>query len=155
MTKNLMVSGIADFFSTVVFHKDVTFAGRPTFNKDTAGYVLIKKDSDRVEVKFDKEYDAEPIINASLVSDKLTEEQFGKLKESGTCSSDQDITVCQEKMDKTLLDQDNRFIITKRTAKGFVITLKNKATVDMKFSWNALSIDKSSVSAAAGLGGEK
>ncbi len=153
--KNLIVSQIADFFGNVIFHKDVTFAGRATFNKDTAGYILIKKDSDRAEVKFDKEYDAEPVINASLVSDKLTEGKFTLLKNDETCDASQDISVCQDKVDKAILDENNKFIITKSSTHGFVILLQKKAGLDMKISWNALSvIDREKVSAAAGLGGE-
>ncbi len=139
-TKNFIANGISDFFDQVIFHKDVIFAVSPTFNKDTAGNIVIPKDADRVEVKFDKEYQSAPIINATLVSETLTDDSFAKLKSDGICDPNQDIAACQDKQDRAILDSSNPFIITNRSTKGFVIFLKNKASLDMTFSWNALLV---------------
>lgn len=139
-TQNLIVNKLADFFGNVVFHSDVIFAGRSTFNKDTAGQVTVAKDSDKATVNFEREYASNPIVNATLVSEKLTPEKFGKLKDDGTCDPGQDIVSCQEKVDRILLDLNNPFIITNPTSKGFEILLKNKAGIDTTFSWNALQV---------------
>lgn len=56
----------AEFFDNVIFHGDVFFAGRPTFNKDTAGFAYVKTGQSEVEVNFDKEYAAEPVVTASI-----------------------------------------------------------------------------------------
>ena len=64
------------FFEQVVFKKDVEFAsrpmfdkgldisGQPTFNKDTAGYAIIGKGNQSVEVDFDQAYDSPPVVTA-------------------------------------------------------------------------------------------
>ena len=63
---NNLFRNVAEFFDKVIFHGDVFFVGRPTFNKDTAGFAIIKGDSNEVEVKFEKEYANEPVVNVTL-----------------------------------------------------------------------------------------
>jgi cell division septation protein DedD len=53
------------FWGKVIFRNDVFFAGRPTFNSDTAGFAQITNGSKEVTVSFDKEYATQPIIVAS------------------------------------------------------------------------------------------
>jgi hypothetical protein len=139
-TKNILVTGVADFFANVIFRGDVEFRGQPTFNNDTAGVVSIPKDKDRAEVKFEKPYAGIPVINVSPLSVTLTDERFAQLKADGICGVDQTIEVCQEKLDKAVLAENNRYIITNRSKKGFVINLSNKAILDLEFAWNAFSI---------------
>ena len=141
MTKNLVVTKFSEFFENAVFRKDVAFEGIATFNKDTAGYITMSKNKDRAEVKFEKEYENEPIINASLVSNKLTDQSLSQLKSDGVCEVADSISNCQEKADKALLSVNNQFLITNRSQKGFVILMNKKAITDIKFSWNALMVE--------------
>src|SRR4029077_4544073 len=69
---NFIANGISDFFGKVIFHTGVTFENTPIFNSDTAGFAVIKKGSDRVEVKFTKLYDQTPIVNASITLNSIT-----------------------------------------------------------------------------------
>jgi len=57
---DIVINGLATFFDNVVFKKDVTFEGRPTFNNDTAGFAVIKKGDTKVDITFVKAYDSTP-----------------------------------------------------------------------------------------------
>lgn len=140
-TNNLIVNGISDFFNNVVFHNSVAFKGTPTFNKDTAGYATILKESKRVEVKFEKEYKNEPVVNASLVTKKLTDAEFNRYKVEGICDSSASIQACQEKIDQLLLTQVTQYVIADRSKKGFSIVIEKNAQTDLDFSWSALSVE--------------
>ncbi|MEK7549151.1 MAG: hypothetical protein AAB496_01525, partial [Patescibacteria group bacterium] len=107
---------------------DVEFRGRPTFNKDTAGVALIKKDATTASVVFEKEYETAPIVNASVSLDFDTD---GKTDEEKRI---------QEELEQKVLDGDIRYIITKKTKKGFTIKLSKKVDVDLGFSWIALAV---------------
>ncbi|KKP80280.1 MAG: putative outer membrane protein, partial [Candidatus Levybacteria bacterium GW2011_GWB1_35_5] len=52
VTNNLIANGISNFFADVIFKGNVLFESVPTFNNDTGGFAVVKKDSDRVEVAF-------------------------------------------------------------------------------------------------------
>jgi len=101
-----------EFFGTVIFHGDVRFAGRPTFNKDTAGHALIKAGAKEVAITFEKEYVALPVVTASVNA-------LSTLS-SGTIPS---------------------YAVYDITTKGFVIKLSSVATSDISFSWIAVSIN--------------
>jgi hypothetical protein len=113
-TNNLVVGKWADFLNSVIFRGDVNFLGRPTFNKDTAGTAIIKKDSDRVVITFDREYVQVPVVTANMV--------FGEINE------------------KQIFDQNYSLIISQRTTKGFSIVLNKPAVSDLTFSWLAFAV---------------
>jgi len=121
--KDLIINGLATFFGDVIFKGNVVFGGHPVFGKDTAGIATVKKDSDRVEVVFAKEYDHTPVISASISVDD---------KDSSDIEQD-------------ILKNNSSYIITKRSTKGFTILLVKPATQDITFSWIALSSDGSLV----------
>jgi hypothetical protein len=137
---NLIVNQVADFFSNVVFHGDVIFAGRPTFNADTAGYVTIPKGSDNTTVNFKDEYKSQPVINASIVTQQVTDDFYKKLQSDGVCTSDQSKADCEDSYTKSILSEGAQFVIAKRSTKGFIIVLSNKTSQDMTFSWSAFSV---------------
>jgi len=126
--KNLIVTNWARFLSDVIFKGEVNFEGRPTFNSDTAGFAIIKKDADSVDIIFDKEYAQTPLINLSITIDKIT---------------DPDPLLASQKqktLEDTVLNGDVKYIVTRRTTKGFTIKLNKNAAEDIAFSWSALSI---------------
>jgi hypothetical protein len=123
------------FFEKVVFKKDVEFAsrpifekgldiaGQPTFNKDTAGYAIIEKGNQNVEVDFDHEYDSPPVVTATL-----SLQQY----------KDPDVRAVAEDL---LLISDVRYIITNVSKKSFQIMMDRKADSDIPFSWHALAVN--------------
>ena len=147
-TKDLIVNQLATFFGNVVFNSDIYFSGTPTFNADTAGYTTIQKGSDHTDVHFVKEYATEPVINATLVSLPLTDESFSKYHADGTCPDDK--TSCQDKLDRSLYDYQNKFMIKQESTKGFEIKLLQNADQDMRFSWSALSVKQNETAQKGG-----
>jgi len=132
------------FFEKVVFKKDVEFAGRPifedgldisgkvTFDKDTAGYAIIKEDSQSVMVEFDKGYDSPPIVTATL-----SLQQY----------KDSDVRALAENL---LFISDVKYIITNVSKKGFEIMMDKKADSDIPFSWHALAVNDPTTSKKKG-----
>ncbi|MBI4058031.1 hypothetical protein HY405_01825, partial [Candidatus Microgenomates bacterium] len=119
---------LTDFIGNVIFNGDVTFLGRPTFNKDTAGFALIKKDSDKVDISFEKEYANIPIVNISATLDF----------DGSQATPEQKAT--QEALESKILNGDIRYLVTNRTTKGFTIKLNKPAHEDLTFSWVALVV---------------
>lgn len=123
-----ILSDIAEFLGHVIFKGNVNFEGETTFkriifaDKDTAGFALIKKDADLVDVTFDKEYASTPLINVNIILTKQPKEDS------------------QLAMEQQLLDSDIRFITSRITTKGFTIKLSKNAPVDVQFSWSALVV---------------
>ena len=102
---------VAEFFEKVIFHGDVFFAGRPTFNKDTAGFAIIKSGANEVEVKFEKEYENEPVVNISLnIAGDINISDIGS------------------------------YAIADVNTKGFKIRLSKVTGMDIRFSWLAIAV---------------
>lgn len=119
-------SEIAVFFKNVILAGDVLFEGRPTFNKDTAGFALIRKGESRVTVGFEKQYASQPIVAASVVlNEQLTED--GTIKDT---SADE----------FRLLNAKYGLLLTRKSTKGFTIVLNKAAEEDMHISWFALAV---------------
>jgi hypothetical protein len=130
----------------------VEFEGRATFNKDTAGFALIKQGASVVEVKFEKEYAQIPLINVSITLDDNLSEQDKALLDPEKL---QEKIASQSALEEQILASDIKYIITKRTAKSFFIKLNKPAPSDIKFSWSALSIkDASLTESEASVAGE-
>ncbi len=106
-----------EFFGNIIFHADVTFLGRPTFNKDTAGHALIKQGASEVSIDFGKEYATQPVVNISV---NLTGE--------------------------TNQDELPRFAVYELSTKGFKIKLSKTAAFDLNFSWIALAGSEDNIS---------
>jgi hypothetical protein len=113
-SSNVVVSSWFSSMGKAIFHDSVLFMGRPTFNTDTGGYVVVKKGQKSVDVVFSTEYDHVPVINVTRVTDK-------------------------ENM-QDAFDSSIRYVIGKRTTKGFTIQLEQNTFEDITFSWTALSI---------------
>ena len=118
---NNIFRNIAEFFGKVIFHNDVAFLGRPTFNKDTAGFAIIKGDSNEVEVKFAKEYATEPVVNISL-------------NIAG---------------DRNLADLPT-VVVADVNTKGFKIRASKVAGMDIRYSWMAIAVSEISVAESTG-----
>jgi hypothetical protein len=128
----------------------VNFEGRPTFNKDTAGFAVVKKDASEVEIKFDKEYAQTPLINISIsMDDTVTDQDRALLSPEALKAKNE----AQKVIENAVLNGDIRFIVTRRTTKSFIIKLNKPASDDLKFSWSALAVkDPKTIISAAVLG---
>jgi hypothetical protein len=113
---------LVTLMGNVIFRGTVSFEKVPTFNKDTAGYAIIKENTNSVAITFEKEYVAPPVINASLSLQKIEDEEVRKASE------------------ELLLLSDVKFIITNVTTKGFEIRIGQKALSEIPFSWQALAV---------------
>lgn len=129
---NLIANNLSTFFGEVIFKGSVFFEERPTFNKDTAGIAVIKKDSNRVEIKFDKEYKEIPVINATLMLNEY--------------KNDVDSVEDTRELEEKLFLQDYSYAVINKSNKGFTIVLNKKAVEDVEFSWFAVSIKQSPLS---------
>lgn len=114
-TRQLISTGLATFLDDVLISGDTQFRGKVTFSQDTAGIALVRKGSKEAAVIFEKPYQKPPIIHASIMTDeKMTDSQLANI-----------------------LNENNEFIITKVSTKGFKILLKKTAVADITFAWTA------------------
>lgn len=128
-TNNLIVNAISDFFGKATFHSEVTFEDHPTFNKDTAGFAIVKKGHEGVSVVFDKEYKETPVINVSMVFNPdagLPSEEVASIY-------------------KSITNSQYTFLVVNPKTTGFSILLNKPAEDDIKFSWTALAVDNPSI----------
>lgn len=122
-TPRLIVGNWASFMGKVLFREDVEFAGRPTFNTDTAGYVIIKAGSREASVHFDKPYEERPVVSASFViapTDVLE----------------------QVASDGAVMAQSYQFAVKEVSEKGFTVVLNKPAEETVQLSWIALAVRK-------------
>jgi hypothetical protein len=104
----------------ISFDSGVEFSVPPLFNKDTAGFALIKEGDRRVSVVFDEPYISEPIVSADLafnvldgITDMFADNIFG------------------EDIKSIIIDSDQN---------GFTILINKNAPRDLRFSWTAFSV---------------
>jgi hypothetical protein len=116
-TNNFIVNGVSTFFSDAIFKGKVNFEKAPTFAQDSGGFATITKGTDRVEVKFENEFENEPIINTGVSFD-----------------------VDSLSLEQTFFKQGYHYIIVDRSKKGFTIVLNKKAGDDVTFTWTAVQI---------------
>lgn len=119
-TTNNKIANLENLVNNFNFSMPTEFNFVPLFNKDTAGFAVIRSGDKKVKVEFDKEYSVEPVVTADI--------SF----ESG------------DNMDQTNLDtlfayQIQHFIIEKDKT-GFTILLNKSAPRDMRFSWVAIAV---------------
>lgn len=129
---NFIVNNLATFFGDVVFKGNVVFEGRPTFNKDTGGIAIIKKNSDRVDIVFEKEYEEAPIISASITFNE-EKKLDGSLRDT-------------KELEQKLFAKSYSFVVVNKSKKGFIIVLNKKAEDDIEFSWLAVSVRENKIS---------
>jgi fibronectin-binding autotransporter adhesin len=108
------------FDGSVVFGSQTEFVLPPIFNKDTAGFALIKEEDRRVRVVFDQPYVATPVITTTITFDAT------------------------DNIDDATADsffmQDVRHLVIEKDQTGFTILLNKKAPRNIRFSWVALGV---------------
>ena len=106
--------------STVDILSDATFIGRPYFTKDTGGRALIRAGKTTVEVVFEREYVESPIVGATISLDLAS--------------------TTDDTLEEAVLAGDVRYVVTKKSVKGFTIRINKAATSDIAFDWMALAV---------------
>ncbi len=117
----LKTDTISSLGDILTFTNDVSFFGRPYFNVDTAGFAVVASSTQSVDVVFDREYLEQPIVNVTLSLEDTT-------------STERMMT------DTDVFAQDIRFVVTKKSAKGFTILLNKPASAPVIFSWTAFAV---------------
>src|SRR3989338_308324 len=124
LNTNSAVESIFDklviFLNNVIFKGKVTFEQSPEFDRDTAGFALVKKGQKRIDIKFEKEFSDSPIINVNPLW----------TLDAGTAS-------VADQLDG-FFPYFPRYVITNISKSGFTIILEEKATMDIKFNWLAI-----------------
>jgi hypothetical protein len=124
-------SNTTTFDGGVVFGAPVEFSIPPLFNKDTAGFAIIKQGSRKVDVVFEKPYVAQPVTSASISLEDIIVPATEVSPEAIQALSDADA--------QAFLDQGITYIITNKTARGFTIRINKDAPQDIRFSWTAFA----------------
>ncbi len=120
-------AGPATFRNETVFEKLASFLGevflaKPIFDKDTAGFALVKKGERTVKVQFENEFKETPVVTI----DRIWEVENATL------------SVIDE-LDGFFLPK-SEYTIAGLTTQGFTIVLEEPAVTDFKFSWIALAV---------------
>ncbi len=131
---------LVEFIGNVVFRGNVTIGGSVTFSKDTAGYAKIPKGARFVDVAFDTEYAAEPVVNISLVIPTMTSVRHNELMTTGVCPVGSSEIICQDIVANEVMGSGLRAAISGKSAQGFMIILDRPAPFDVTFSWSALAV---------------
>jgi hypothetical protein len=113
-------SNTTTFNSGVLFSAPVEFTLPPLFNKDTAGFAVIKEGDKKVRIDFDQPYATTPIVTSTI-----TFEATDNIDDS---SADD------------LFNQNVQYIITAKDQTGFTIVINKKAPRNIRFSWVALGV---------------
>jgi hypothetical protein len=120
--KGLVIDSVSALEDAIKFASDTIFFGRPYFTTDTAGFAVVKAGSRRVEVIFDKDYLEQPIVNATVSLDGMSD-----TSQSAAAA-------------EAFFTNDIRYLVTKKTLHGFTILLNKPAEQDTQFSWIAFAV---------------
>ena len=111
-----------EFAKSVKFSDAVEFTVPPLWNSDTAGFAVIKRGSDRVDVVFDRAYIAQPVVSANISFE------------------DSDAKNMTDEEASIFFGQGIQSAVTNKTPNKFTIRINKIATEDLRFSWIALSV---------------
>ena len=120
----LVVDNITSAGNLLTLMSDTLFIGRPYFNADTGGFAVIKAGQVSADIVFDREYLEQPVVNVNL-----TFEDTASLS-----------TTTPTITEAEFFASDIRYLVTKKTVKGFTILLNKPAPQDLTFNWLALAI---------------
>jgi hypothetical protein len=113
---------------------DTVFIGRPYFNADMGGSAVISAGHRAVDVVFNQEYLAQPIVNASIALDERTDAE-----------READPTYVDGQREDAVFAENIQYLITKKSTKGFTILLRARAETDIPFNWTALAIKDANI----------
>ncbi len=115
-----ILKGTPDLPAKISFDSQVEFNLPPIFNKDTAGFALVKEGDKFVRVEFEEPYATTPVVTASISFETT------------------------DNMDETSIDdllaQNITSLVIEKDETGFTIILNKKAPQNIRFSWIALGV---------------
>ncbi len=114
---------LATFLNDLVIKGNVDAQGRITFNNDSGGFAVVSQGAKKVKINFKTAFKVAPVITASLFVDE----------NSNAASLDA--------VEQDLFSQGYNFILSDVGKTGFTIVLNKPAAQDVKFSWNAVSVE--------------
>jgi hypothetical protein len=117
--------GDTEFVKNVEFKSQVTFDVPPLFNNDTAGFAVVKRDTEVVEIKFSTPYISTPVVSTTITFDKEKVSEGAEPKSFDA---------------QNFFNQDLKFVVADKDENGFKIILNKKPTQDIKFSWTAFAV---------------
>ncbi len=126
----LRVDSIGAISTQIALLSDTLFIGRPYFNNDTGGFALIPAGATYVDVVFEKEYLEQPVVNATVSLEELERGSDGGV----------DTEIIERLKEVKLLGSDIKYIVSKKSVKGFRISLNKPLDEDLRFSWIALAV---------------
>ena len=128
----LQVDSVSSISGATTFMSDTIFFGRPYLNSDSGGFVKMSSGTQFAEVIFEREYLAQPVVNASISLEIPT--TTDESAETGSFATS------TEELENRIFAEDIRYLITKKSPAGFTIKLNKPAPGDIVFSWIALAI---------------
>ncbi len=131
---------LATFLGDTVFKGKTIFEETPTFSSNTAGFAIIAEGQQSVEVTFDEAYAKQPIVSVSITSDA------SPLLDGADKDLKKDIEAVEADFAAAYFDGDIKYIVTKKSERGFTIVLNKSAPRELQFSWVALAVSDARVS---------
>ncbi|MBP6884112.1 MAG: hypothetical protein KBC06_02675 [Candidatus Pacebacteria bacterium] len=125
-------SGDETIPSGVTFGVQAEFVISPIFNKDTAGFAIVKEGDKEVRVEFEKPYIMTPAVTASMT--------FEATDNIDNVSAND------------LFTHDIKFIVLDKDVDGFTILINKRAPQNIRFSWIALGVKDAKVWESLGEG---
>ncbi len=120
----LQVDMLSSISGAISVGSEILFIGRPYFNADSGGFVVVPPGQKNVAVEFQHEYLEQPVVNATL-----------SLETTSTLSADEAAA-----LEEIIFTEDIRYIIIKKTTRGFTLHLSKPAPFELTFSWIALAV---------------
>jgi hypothetical protein len=133
----LDVNSIGVLGKTMAILSDLNVIGRPYFNRDTAGFALVKAGDTEVTVTFNDPYLSQPIVNASVAFDAISDDPN---------TLDRDEAQANAEALAAYLAQTPNFVVSRKDVTGFTIRLSAPLAYDLKFSWTALAVQNAHTS---------
>ncbi|MFZ1654596.1 MAG: hypothetical protein WAT84_02085 [Candidatus Moraniibacteriota bacterium] len=137
-----LFSKLATFLGDTVFQGKAVFEKAPTFGSDTAGFAVIAEGQQSVDIAFDEEYTKQPIVSVSITSD---ESSLSKEAETDVDLA-MDVAAVEADFAAAYFDGDIKYIVTKKSERGFTIVLNKPAPRELQFSWVAIAVAEARVS---------
>ena len=115
------------------FNGPANFNGQVTFNSDAGGTAFVKRDSQKVSIRFSKDYTVKPVIIANWLFNDTKDGQGG-------------ISDSSDAKQQRILDGGFSFSVANISTKGFDIILNKRTDEDIQFDWVATAIKNSQLS---------
>ncbi len=128
----VVFGGTPELPGKVTFDSQVEFNLPPIFNKDTAGFAVVKEGDKSVRVEFEEPYMVTPVVTASMtfeVTDNIDE-----------------VTA------EDLFNQNISSLVVQKDETGFTILLNKTAPQNIRFSWIALGVKDATIFESLGEG---